>query len=212
MVTSTLTNNTALEGSTLCQHCGLCCNGAIFSHVLVDKKEEKQAKKSGLVLRKKSDKKMFTLPCSCFIDNKCSIYKDRPMRCSGYRCNLLKAVVNGETPFEEAKDLVTSTKQETQWLLENRTAKSKNPNQKENLTKYLKSYRNLASKINDTTALSPKDKRYILRAFDYLKVIDRAFHPTSTLGLYASLIQGFNTTSKVFKIKANKISARPKKG
>lgn len=214
MIASTLDNNTAIASGKICQECGLCCTGALFTHVYINGNEAKKIRKCGVPVQNLPDDKFaFNLPCSGYKDGCCSLYESRPTKCSNYSCKLMNSVINGDTPYKAASKTVSKTKKEMEWLLTNQTAKSKDQKDIPNLRNYLKSYLKLATKLNNKSLLSDEDKTYILKAFDYLKQIDRFFATSYLVTRYASLINAFKPYKKLrtVQIKGHKITVIPKK-
>ena len=95
------------KGDQICLSCGLCCTGLLFDHIDLKTDEIELASQLGLTpYQKKVDYDAFRLPCSCFMDSKCSTYAHRPKRCSHYQCKLLYEYLQRTTSFEESIKLV----------------------------------------------------------------------------------------------------------
>ncbi len=92
----------------ICVKCGLCCDGTLFGHAVLQKGEhgylpEKIEQQYG----KEDDAEFFTLPCAYF-DGKCTIYdQKRAVVCSAFRCQLLKTFANGRVSQKDAIKIVT---------------------------------------------------------------------------------------------------------
>jgi Fe-S-cluster containining protein len=83
--------------SQLCPACGLCCNGALFADVKLQRGDHARHLKSlGLVLERKGKIVRFSQPCACFDGKLCRIYADRPVRCRTFECRLLQDVQSGK--------------------------------------------------------------------------------------------------------------------
>jgi Fe-S-cluster containining protein len=100
------------KGVELCLSCGFCCNGVLFSFVPLKTDEAELASQLGLSLYpKKADFDAIYLPCSCFKDNKCSVYDaQQPRICEKYQCKLLKGYLQGTISFGESMELVRKAK------------------------------------------------------------------------------------------------------
>ena len=95
----------------LCVGCGLCCDGTLFAYADVFDKTP-VIETIDVLLTRKGDKtkRQLPLPCSLLAEGaSCGVYEDRPPICKSYRCNLLKAVANGERPLEDARAITHRT-------------------------------------------------------------------------------------------------------
>jgi Fe-S-cluster containining protein len=85
---------TSAELSSLCQSCGLCCDGSLFGRVDLQIEEGQGARKSRL--RVVRDGKSFEQPCSALAAiarppgdrRSCAIYAERPLSCRRFVCRL----------------------------------------------------------------------------------------------------------------------------
>ena len=93
------------RSSDLCLDCGLCCDGAIFTSVVLADDEVEGAKALGLAPYIEDDRAYFGQPCPRF-SGICEIYADRPLRCREFRCVLLKRLDEREVEWGEAQALV----------------------------------------------------------------------------------------------------------
>lgn len=215
MVASTIDNNTAMASGKICQECGLCCTGALFTHVYIKGSEAKKVRKCGVPVQDlPDDKYSFNLPCTGYKKGCCSLYESRPTKCSGYSCKLMDNVINGDTPYKAASKTVSKAKKSMAWLQKNQTRKFKSQKENPNLRSYLKSFLKLANRLNKENHLSDKEKNYALKAFDFLKQIDRYFATSKLVTSYANLINSFKPYKqpKSIQIKGHKITVVPKKG
>ncbi len=72
---------------TLCQSCGLCCDGSLFGLVPLARDEIALARKNRLHVLEND--KGFEQPCSALSDSgACSIYDERPRPCRRFVCRL----------------------------------------------------------------------------------------------------------------------------
>ena len=95
---------------SLCQSCGLCCNGVLFNRVSLDPEEvETIAVKHRLPML---DDTRMKQPCGALRENgDCGIYEERPKRCRNYRCTTLEALEAGTIDPVEARVRVRRIKE-----------------------------------------------------------------------------------------------------
>ena len=86
----------------LCQSCGLCCDGTLFSGVSLQASELPWARRVRLTVIDETGARSFPQPCACFDGLNCGEYADRPTACRTFRCRLLIGVESGETSLESA--------------------------------------------------------------------------------------------------------------
>ena len=100
-----------IEPSThLCRHCGLCCQGVLFSRVRVYSEEIKTLSGLGLhIYEKRQGQHYFNFPCPKFRFGVCGIYKDQPTKCGKYRCRLLKRLLKDQIELSDALAIVDQT-------------------------------------------------------------------------------------------------------
>ncbi|RKH62799.1 YkgJ family cysteine cluster protein [Corallococcus aberystwythensis] len=93
--------------STLCLHCGMCCDGTLFTQVPLQPAEAEALRQRGLSLTVKEDGAV-VLPqrCAALKGLCCTVYEERPEACRRYRCQLFNALAEGEVSLEEAKGVV----------------------------------------------------------------------------------------------------------
>jgi len=94
----------ASEASTLCQACGLCCTGHLFSWVRLKAVELTPLEKLGLnVIRSDPRQRGFTQPCPMWNGN-CTIYHSPhyPRGCDSYKCKLLREVLDESVSLPKA--------------------------------------------------------------------------------------------------------------
>ncbi|MBM3857776.1 MAG: YkgJ family cysteine cluster protein [Verrucomicrobia bacterium] len=88
--------------SHLCQACGLCCDGSMFSDVRLQPGDSAPAlKQLGFRIQYKKRFDFFDQPCVAFKNGCCSVYNDRPLRCRVFECQQLKRLTQGEVTEEE---------------------------------------------------------------------------------------------------------------
>ena len=101
--------------SQLCPNCGMCCNGVLFGDVELQGGDDAQKlSAAGLDLFRKGRKQAFAQPCACFDGKLCRIYADRPNRCAGFDCGLLKRVIAGQMSSASALKTIRATLREVE--------------------------------------------------------------------------------------------------
>ncbi len=95
------------EGSRLCLGCGLCCNGVLHTHAVIQPDEIDHVRSLGLTIRTYRNELGFHLPCPLFRENRCSIYTSkRPNICGAYQCDLLKKYLAGTVSLNQALPII----------------------------------------------------------------------------------------------------------
>jgi len=93
--------------STLCQRCGLCCDGNLFSSVPLRSSEVEAMQRLSLPVVDRADGTPgLKQRCAALEGRCCTVYAERPETCRAYRCNLLTAAAEGEVSLEEALAVV----------------------------------------------------------------------------------------------------------
>ena len=77
--------------ATLCQSCGLCCDGSLFGRVPLEPQEVEPARRNRLRIIESG--RAFDQPCSVLeatadAMRACSIYDERPLACRRFVCRL----------------------------------------------------------------------------------------------------------------------------
>ena len=89
--------------STLCLHCGMCCDGTLFTHVPLRPTEAGPLKALGLPVTEREDgTPILPQRCAALEGRTCTAYAQRPEGCRRYHCNLFSALSEGEVSLEEA--------------------------------------------------------------------------------------------------------------
>lgn len=110
----------AQHSSQLCQACGICCSGTLFSYVDVNQKQANALKDTSVEpYKNEKGKLVFDLPCNALSGTRCTIYDKRPTVCRTYLCDLTRKVMNGSIDLEAASKTVADIKAKRAWLLEN---------------------------------------------------------------------------------------------
>jgi hypothetical protein len=106
--------------SSLCQQCGLCCDGALFTFLPLSAGEGERMRALGARTEQGRDGRLaLLLPCAALRGTCCGAYEQRPERCREYVCELGKAVVRKERSPEAALAVVAEAKLRL-WALEQR--------------------------------------------------------------------------------------------
>lgn len=96
-----------MSPSELCQRCGLCCDGNLFSHVPLERAEADTARRNGLAVVSLADgSPALRQCCTALKGRQCSLYAERPEGCRRYACRLFLALAAGTASFEEARSVV----------------------------------------------------------------------------------------------------------
>ncbi|XXF75522.1 YkgJ family cysteine cluster protein [Myxococcaceae bacterium GXIMD 01537] len=89
--------------STLCQRCGLCCDGSLFTQVPLQPAEAAALRRLDLPVGQRDDgAPVLAQHCPALEGRSCTVYADRPAPCRAYRCHLHLALGEGEVSLEEA--------------------------------------------------------------------------------------------------------------
>jgi len=89
--------------TTLCSACALCCNGALFADVRLQRGDSaRKLAALGVQLKQRGAVTRFAQPCSCLDGKLCRIYADRPVRCRAFECRTLQRTQAGEISKEQA--------------------------------------------------------------------------------------------------------------
>src|SRR5215471_5663276 len=97
------------SSQSLCQYCGLCCDGTLFGHVPLQPHDDIAAlRDAGVTILAKDDTSVFLQPCVCYENKLCGIYARRPQPCINYKCKLLKRYENNKVTSAQAFEIVES--------------------------------------------------------------------------------------------------------
>ncbi len=97
--------------SAVCLACGLCCRGAIYTHVEIVGDEIPFAEGLGLTILLENGKTYFQEPPRCFQNQQCTIYEQRFGTCRTYQCQLLQKLRAGTIGRDKALEIVTDLRQ-----------------------------------------------------------------------------------------------------
>ncbi len=93
--------------STLCQRCGLCCDGNMFTAIPLRPAEVDGLRELSLPVRiGPAGAPSLAQRCTALEGRCCTVYAGRPEVCRRYRCLLLTALVEAEVSLEEALAVV----------------------------------------------------------------------------------------------------------
>jgi uncharacterized protein len=101
----------SLESSKLCLACGLCCQGAFHGGAKIQPEEIPAVRRLGLPVLQSNEGPIFPLPCPHHLDDRCTVYGDRPSPCSLYQCKLLKRYLDGDVSWEDCLLRIRQTKE-----------------------------------------------------------------------------------------------------
>jgi len=187
--------STAIDANILCQECGICCDGTLFSFVKVYPEEMVKAKELGIPVYKDANgRHVFDQACPCFKNGNCSTYLQRPKKCQSFSCKLQKDVMNGAIKFNDALKIVELVKKHTGWVRDAIVSKTEATKKDMNYRLMLYDYHKAAAGKNLRGELSENDEGRIKRIFEQIKLIDRFFEDSSLLRKYADLIQSFKSS------------------
>jgi len=89
--------------SKLCLACGLCCAGALFTHVTLSAEEVARLRALGVRVRKKRNGAVvLPLGCSALEGARCSVYDGRPAGCRAFVCEVGRALEGRALTLEAA--------------------------------------------------------------------------------------------------------------
>src|SRR4051812_25936286 len=93
--------------SMLCQLCGLCCDGSLFSYVSLSPDEATALIERDVAVGMRDDGN-YRLPqrCSALDGSRCTVYDARPNGCRVYVCQLATALEQNEVSLDEASSRV----------------------------------------------------------------------------------------------------------
>ena len=92
----------------LCQACGLCCDGTLFS--VVPLAPDDRPPPSLTVETTPTGARALRQPCSALAGTCCIVYQQRPLACRGYQCLLYEALQSQEENLPGALAIVARAK------------------------------------------------------------------------------------------------------
>ncbi len=186
--------NTAQRSSDLCVSCGMCCDGTLFTYADLLDGEKVRVDMLGIPTgtHKKSGKDYLHLPCPKFDGGCCSVYANRPQICQRYLCDLTRGVLNGSVSYRRAKARVTALRKRRDDLLSSippRVQAEIGDKPHTHLYGLLNAARKVLRILHAGSGFTPDEVRFIERAFEALKRIDRNFDRTHLLRHYGDLMR-----------------------
>lgn len=95
---------------TLCQSCGLCCDGTLFTRVPLSLTEQVPEHKLKVVTNDLGGRHV-PQRCAALEGTKCQVYAERPLACRRYECLLYGALREGEVALPEALEVIRRAQQ-----------------------------------------------------------------------------------------------------
>jgi len=86
---------------SLCQSCGLCCDGSLFSRVPLGASEQVSAHQLKVITNDFGGRHV-PQRCAALAGTVCEVYSERPRACRRYECLLFGAHREGEVSLPEA--------------------------------------------------------------------------------------------------------------
>jgi Fe-S-cluster containining protein len=97
---------------SICVGCGLCCDGTLLSHLAVSDESDLGAplRTLGVEIIVAADPPVFELPCPAVEQGTCTIHHlHRPHACAQFECALSQAVLDGNLPSAQAREVIATT-------------------------------------------------------------------------------------------------------
>lgn len=98
------------RAAELCEDCGICCDGTLFSSVSLEAEGVVTARQHRLPILETVDASRLELPCAALHGVLCGIYDERPEACSDYACELYIRVDEGDLSFDDAREIIETTR------------------------------------------------------------------------------------------------------
>lgn len=101
-----MSSSTTKNLQSLCQSCGLCCDGTLFYHTPI-----KPTEQSGCCPSTTEEEPSIPQPCPHYEEKgRCSIYSTRPHTCNDFECDLLAALKANKTTYSESLSIIHQLK------------------------------------------------------------------------------------------------------
>lgn len=85
----------------------MCCTGVLFNRVELQPEDSAERLTAlGVKIEGTSERPLFKLPCTACTDRRCTIYKDRPVRCRSFHCRTLLRAGSGEITATQAMEII----------------------------------------------------------------------------------------------------------
>ena len=95
--------------SSVCQACGLCCDGSLFTVVPLGNEESVPAILP--VIQRADGSRVFRQRCAALTGTRCTVYDARPSACQRHECLLFDAMASKEITAQEALEVVRKAKE-----------------------------------------------------------------------------------------------------
>lgn len=92
-----------MNSEALCLSCGMCCNGAMFGHVVLLDADLPALDAHGTPTLAGDSGPVLPQPCPYLSERRCTIYADRFRSCRDFDCVTLQAAQRGEIDMPEAQ-------------------------------------------------------------------------------------------------------------
>jgi len=94
--------------SDVCQTCGLCCDGSLFTIVPLATDEDVPSILP--IITRADGSRAFRQKCPALAGTCCTVYEARPQACQRHECLLFRAVTDKEVDLGEAAAVVARAK------------------------------------------------------------------------------------------------------
>lgn len=102
----------------LCRGCGLCCDGTLFTWVVLQPGDDVAAlANSNIAVTDQDGAGRFLQPCAAHAGGDCGIYANRPATCRGFQCKTLQRFSAGKLYYNDAADKAVQLRAMKQQLL-----------------------------------------------------------------------------------------------
>lgn len=98
------------QASRICSHCGLCCNGSLYSAVALTPADRSKLIAVAQVPVEATGDLAWLQPCAAHDGSGCTVYDRRPLACRDYHCGVLDSVAAGSLSAGDAVMLVSQVK------------------------------------------------------------------------------------------------------
>ena len=96
----------------LCLACGLCCDGTLFSWVVLRPADDvPRLAEAGVAAETVNGRQGLWQPCAGHHAGRCTVYQVRPCACATFRCKLLRRQEAGEIAPDQARAVVERARQ-----------------------------------------------------------------------------------------------------
>jgi hypothetical protein len=189
----------------------MCCTGAYLSWAPLT--DDEIATYSGTSIRpyrkpKSNDDEdplRIVLPCDCHIAGRCSIFPNRPDVCSSYRCDLLKATMNGAIDGEQARQITAHVKSQFECLKSAAEELGLFSLARQSLDLVLRDFYWSVHPRAKFAPLHPHEAQFARNAFEYLQNVDRHLARTKYLPRIGDIVGVLDTPKPGFESPDNDV-------